>query len=663
MSLSATDEPQITDLEAYVMSEEFDQDCHALSIKAYAGFRSGYPEYVEPLSNEDADSVASSPHDPSKLEAYLYYFGIRGPNLRGPKLIYRNSIDKYIPPSPGNQPREMQLLTVDEHPQLDQNNTWATVASEIVRLLKERNIQYSTVDLVRFSWIEEPEEDESFESDESDQSDKAPEVNETHDDEKGEEHTDIDEFEIAFHEHGKRYTTPVTIWIGVVPDTLTGQVAFNCSNEIEDLLKRYEILDIDIAFREGITSILDGPPLYSPVSNVSPLKDVIDPLTTALGLPIAGLKSLNRQGTLGAFFRWQDKYYGFTARHVLFPLEEGNKEYDYSNSSPKKKVVVLGSREFDDLLDYIQGQIGAHNRTIPIMENAISILATRSQEDDFTDQTVLNELKEQQNELEKTRTKIIALKDFYVQVKSKWFNPLDRVIGHVVWAPPISTATPPDGYTKDLCVIELDKRKFANFGGNVLDLGVCWSVLLQVSNLTAYTKGPEIEPGTFASLVDPPLKNRRPEFHYPGNRLLKLKGIFFADRMSNKYQNSEGDNICHVIKRGAATNTTIGNFSKYESHICHYYGIAEQKSTQAAIHSYDNKSNPFSKLYRGQLSPFSARGDSGSIIVDAQGRYVALLTSGVGSTASTDITFGTPFHWLWEIIKKRFPGASLYFDD
>jgi hypothetical protein len=48
----------------------------------------------------------------------------------------------------------------------------------------------------------------------------------------------------------------------------------------------------------------------------------------------------------------------------------------------------------------------------------------------------------------------------------------DRVIGQVVWAPPITGNTAPHGYTKDVCVIKLDKKKFwPNFKGNVIDLG------------------------------------------------------------------------------------------------------------------------------------------------------------------------------------------------
>jgi hypothetical protein len=73
---------------------------------------------------------------------------------------------------------------------------------------------------------------------------------------------------------------------------------------------------------------------------------------------------------------------------------------------------------------------------------------------------------------------------------------------------------------------------------------------------------------------------------------------------------------------------------------------------EVAVYPYDDDSGPFSRS-----------GDSGSIIVDALGKFVALLTGGTGVTDCSDITFGSPMYWLWEIIKDKFPGADLYFND
>ncbi len=108
----------------------------------------------------------------------------------------------------------------------------------------------------------------------------------------------------------------------------------------------------------------------------------------------------------------------------------------------------------------------------------------------------------------------------------------------------------------------------------------------------------------------------------------------------------------YVIKRGLTTLTAVGCLNGFKSHCCKYLGNTTRDSVEAAIFPYDNDSGPF---YRG--------GDSRSLIVDHLGKFVALLTGGTGPRGSSDISFGTPIHWLWEIIKAKFEGANLYFDD
>lgn len=127
---------------------------------------------------------------------------------------------------------------------------------------------------------------------------------------------------------GKFYTTPPTIWVGVVPDTLTGEIAHHSANDIPKLLKEHGITDVEVAYRESNAKFSAGPALFSPVSDLDPLKDAIDNLSTALSLPIADLKT-KMQGTLGFYFRVGDELYAVTARHVLFNDDEPNNEYNY----------------------------------------------------------------------------------------------------------------------------------------------------------------------------------------------------------------------------------------------------------------------------------------------------------------------------------------------
>ena len=171
-----------------------------------------------------------------------------------------------------------------------------------------------------------------------------------------------------------------------------------------------------------------------------------------------------------------------------FPREdERNFDYTYK-AGPKKEVVLMGTRAFTNFLISIQGHIGTLNNTVGVLEKRVTTLTARSdgggpnaeqaaRELVETQRELVEtqrELVETQRELSKTRTAIEELKKFFVKMKKQWTKPKDRVIGHVVWAPSISVSTAPYSYTKDVCVVRLDEKKFSqNFRRNVLNLGVC----------------------------------------------------------------------------------------------------------------------------------------------------------------------------------------------
>ena len=162
--------------------------------------------------------------------------------------------------------------------------------------------------------------------------------------------------------------------------------------------------------------------------------------------------------------------------------------------------------------------------------------------------------------------------------------------------------------------------------------------------------GAEIDLGKFVSLINP-RTNAQSDFVYPADRLLRLRGILSAEEIrTSNMKTYTGEPVRYVTKRGHATLTTIGRLTGFESHVRRYFTIGSRDSVEAAVYPHDKYSGPFSE-----------GGDSGSIIADASGKFVALLTAGTGSNDCSDITFCTPMYWLWKVIKAKFPGASLYF--
>lgn len=143
-----------------------------------------------------------------------------------------------------------------------------------------------------------------------------------------------------------------------------------------------------------------------------------------------------------------------------------------------------------------------------------------------------------------------------------------------------------------------------------------------------------------------------PNFDSPDDRLFMLQGILSAQKIHEGKNRDQDAPAIFVIKHGLTTYTTIGRLSGFKSGVRRYFTPGSENSTELAVYPYSSR-----------RSPFSDGGDSGSIVIDTSGKFVGLLTTGAGPTRSTDITYASPMYWLWDIIKGRFPGANLYFDN
>ena len=130
----------------------------------------------------------------------------------------------------------------------------------------------------------------------------------------------------------------------------------------------------------------------------------------------------------------------------------------------------MSAPAFKNYLSSIQSQISTLVDAVLSLEKKIATFRTRVQGGINVDKSQ-KKLGEHETELANTRTKIEDLKKFFVNIKKSWSRDKDRVIGFVRWAPSFGVGVPPHRYTRDLCVIELDKKKFRSMIGNVLSLG------------------------------------------------------------------------------------------------------------------------------------------------------------------------------------------------
>ena len=379
------------------------------------------------LSGELASSFSSYsfPDTISKVEATLYYAGIsRSP----PKLVYRTLKDPFVMPKEPEAYRRLKYLCPVYGHKL--GDKWEDVCLKIRDLLDKEKVRFSTIDVVRFRTVPDQQ---------------IPAA-----------------------------TSPVVIWIGVIPDSLADGDARKSANAILALLEDEGIIDVDIEFRESVFRRSAGAELYAPALDTDVTKHFIDPLTTTLGLPIAAEETPDFQGTMGFYFKDGEDLYGVTARHVLFPLDKDNSDYTYNRSAPRKDVLLMGTKAWEIYLNSIKIAIG--NLGLDAAAHRVSI---RRWEEKVAGGTPAAENAEQQLEnvrelLEVATNMMNALDKLFKEAERDFDKPSQRVIGQIVWSPAITVGTAPHSFTKDICVVKLDKARFLpNFKGNVIDLGAC----------------------------------------------------------------------------------------------------------------------------------------------------------------------------------------------
>ena len=362
----------------------------------------------------------------------FYYAGI---SPTPPKLVYRTGSDRTPWVQPKGQEayrRFKQARGVFGH---KLNAIWNdNVGPKVRDLLIAQNVAWTSIDVVRF--VTDGDRDEKI---------------------KG----------------------PVVIWVGVVPDLLNSDDAFDSSSGILELLEANGVNDVEVEYRESFYTPSVGPALLPSVSNLNTTVDVRGPLTTALGLFIATSDRPDAQGTMGLYFAEggdSDKVLGLTCHHVLFKTDDKtNDPYDLTGAgAPRKHVQLLGSRRFEKLRDDIKLHIGGHGIMIPIYKEQIEKLRTKVDEaiNKAVAEEASEELEEVERQLKKTQKAIKDLEELYSTVKTEWGSPKQRIIGHIRSSPALAFNVGAEGFTEDWGAFELDGSKFKDaFKGNSMDLG------------------------------------------------------------------------------------------------------------------------------------------------------------------------------------------------
>ena len=148
----------------------------------------------------------------------------------------------------------------------------------------------------------------------------------------------------------------------------------------------------------------------------------------------------------------------------------------------------------------------------------------------------------------------------------------------------------------------------------------------------------------------------RQGFEYPDNGL-HISGFILEDEiLMPKQRNAAREPAMPVVKNGRTTGTTFGWLNGLKS-LVRYYN-QNSNSSGPPIISFTSMETTIVPYGCGH-GAFSDPGDSGSAILDREGRLVGLLTGGGGIAGATDLTFATAWYQLLPHIKKALPDALL----
>ena len=446
-------------------------------------------------------------------------------------------------------------------------------------------------------------------------------------DSKGVKWTSLDPVRMGYTHESSH---PVIIWIGVVAGSLSAEDGVQVATRCKSILSAHDINDVHVEIRESEVIRSAGPKMCKPTVTSHPTSEVREPFSTTLGLPICAEATPSIEGTGGFFIsdpRNPGKIYLVTARHVVFhPDNDSNEFYEHSNPSQCRRNVLL----FCDAA--VEQHIRAIELEIHFKRTDIEYL-----ERPFEDAKLMDE--EERNraltQLEEARKAVEILEKFLADC-SDWKKRENRVLGHVVLSPPIGFNVGEDGSTEDWAVIEIDDSKVdsTNLLGNIIDLCITDPIY------------------KFSTWMTCPHPNA-PYFEYPEERLFEISGTIADEEMwkpSPKTLDHNKDLCIMVLKRGYATDLTVGRLNNIRSFTKVYFkDQPSQMSMEITVLPRNSR-----------LGAFSRPGDSGSAVVDSQGRLAGLLTGGAGNTKVSDCTYLTSINFLQRRMLEHGLKANLF---
>ena len=226
-------------------------------------------------------------------------------------------------------------------------------------------------------------------------------------------------------------------------------------------------------------------------SAFDPTVHVRGPFTPALGVSIAPKAYPHFEGTGGVYLREggeHNRVLLLTARHaVLPPSEYRNEPYTRkTNRSRRREVILLGSKAYSNAVKSIMSKIRGDSIMVGYYKHRLEALG----EDVEEDVEVANAREKLKGELAEAEESMRTLNEFHNKITRFWSTDVQRILGHVLHAPPISVGTGDKCYTEDWALVELHSEKidWKGFKGNIISLGTFRDISPRSAGLTSISR-------------------------------------------------------------------------------------------------------------------------------------------------------------------------------
>ncbi|KIW39772.1 uncharacterized protein PV06_08357 [Exophiala oligosperma] len=515
-------------------------------------------------------TLTLSPRDePNEDEKHGYYYGIPS----RPLLVARSNTQPWQShPFSSSWPSAKTLQAVERsHPIAE---AWCSgLFRQIIEVLK--NVSFTTIDVVRIGYLQDKE------------------------------------------------LPPVVLWIGVPNNSLSSRVGNEIVDACVEILRRYQLFDVqceirESEYRQSAPSPTCSPTYLAPETATFASGGFPAQLIASPGQSI-NLAGSTAHGSLGPYLRAgkgnpdAEGVYAITCRHAALPGTDLEENFDWKRAGqPLKNILLPSDATVCQELKEINSSERIHKvKRLDIREKLMVCLP----EEEERLKLRLERLHHETN-----------LREDRQQLLSAWAPKENRVFGHVVTAPPLRVAKSSDpsglGSIVDWALIKVHLKKQSD--GKVMN----WI---------------NFKPDETAQVNDMMIHHLE---HHPESRFDLLKEstlclsravpaneLHFLFKPIEFLPEKDFQRIL-VGMKGAHSGLTWGQVNGVSSIVSHH---DTNKGTQETL-SMELCVLPF---LRTNDKAFSQCGDSGSAVFDLEGRIVGIVHGGSGSLqkASKDVTY------------------------